>query len=407
MVTGPRGTQARRRSARSVWRNIHLGLALILGGLFAFLGVSGSLLVFHDEIDALLNSELLTRQSDAPRDLPIAGLVATVAAEIGPVRRIDLAVASDGVHRMQVASRDEPSELLEVTMDPASGERLGTRPWRRHLIAVVYDLHYSLLAGRIGRDLVGYSGLALLVSVGSGIYLWWPRHGGFAKALRVKRRAAGARRLYDIHKSVGLPTALLLCVLAFSGVSLQFPETTRAAAVWLLPASPPEADREAPDPSSTNGPTSTNGPSPINDPSSANGPALETALARARTLVPDGRVRRIVMPNAGSDSYRIHLRRPGEVRRSGGLNIVWVNAASGEVEATRLARDYSAADWFLAWQFPLHNGEAAGLTGRWIVFGLGFVPLALYVTGIGIWWKKRRARARRSTSGRALSPFLG
>lgn len=60
---------------------------------------------------------------------------------------------------------------------------------------------------------------------------------------------------------------------------------------------------------------------------------------------------------------------------------------------------YSAAmtpaDTYFAWQFPLHNGEAFGLPGRLVVFVSGLVPCGLYVTGILIWARKRRGRARR------------
>jgi len=51
-------------------------------------------------------------------------------------------------------------------------------------------------------------------------------------------------------------------------------------------------------------------------------------------------------------------------------------------------------DTFLAWQFPLHNGEAFGLTGRIAVFVAGIIPALLYISGIFIWWKKRKGRSR-------------
>jgi uncharacterized iron-regulated membrane protein len=49
----------------------------------------------------------------------------------------------------------------------------------------------------------------------------------------------------------------------------------------------------------------------------------------------------------------------------------------------------------LSWLFPLHNGEAFGLTGRWIMFFAGFTPLLLYVTALRMWWLKRVAHRRR------------
>lgn len=364
-------------SLRSTWRRLHLGLAFCVGGAFAFLGVTGSFLVFYKEIDAFLNPELLTRQSEVREDLPLVDLAELVRKEFGDIQRIDLAGGSNDVHRMRVVPRTDPSVHLEVMVDPAGGGVLGSRPWREHFVSLVYDLHYTLLAGRTGRDIVGYLGAALFASIASGVYLWWPRQGGFAKAFRVKWRANWFRRFFDLHKSVGVSAALLLSTSAFSGIAMQFPETTRTAVEVFLPET---------------------GDSHIEPGSRAlrtEAAGLEIAIARARDFVPDGRVRRILLPNSLSNHYRVYLRRPGEMQRSGGLNLVQVDAATGAVVRVRLARNFSAADWVMAWQFPLHNGEAAGLPGRWLVFCLGFTPLVLWITGIGLWWKKHQTRKRR------------
>lgn len=367
----------RRQRARAVWRNLHLGLALAGGLLFAFLGVTGSMLVFHREIDTLLNPNLLQRQSGG-RDLPVSAVVAMVHEEVGPILRVDVPEGPKGVYRMQVRHTLVQDDRVEVAVDPGSGQILGTRPWRGHLVAQLYDLHSTLLAGRRGKDIVGYTGLALLVSVASGLYLWWPRRGGWRRALRVKRHAPASRRIYDIHKSAGLPAAALLLVSAFSGVTMEFPQAARTVVETLLPSAPSEKCLE----------------------STAVGPEgdqeLERAVAQARATVPEGRIRRILMPNGETDVYRVYLRRPEDVLKSGGLNVVTIDASTGELTHAKTTQDYGAADWLLAWQFPLHNGEAFGMLGRGAIFVLGFVPLTLYVTGLMIWWNKRQASEKRS-----------
>jgi len=113
----------------------------------------------------------------------------------------------------------------------------------------------------------------------------------------------------------------------------------------------------------------------------------------------------VFLPRSDTDVYRIAVRQPGEVRRSGALSGVAVDRYDGEVLAAIDSRESTAADTVLAWQFPLHNGEAFGLTGRIIVFISGLVPTALYVTGAFIWLRKRRSRRLRkqkSAAGRAM-----
>lgn len=371
----------RTRTARSLWRNLHLGLGLIAGLGFAFLGVTGSLLVFYKEIDAALNPELFTRQSSTGERAAVSAVAAAAARETGPVLRIDLPADSNGVVRIQARSRFAPHELREVFVDPGNGQVLGSRAWRSNLVAVTYDLHYTLLAGRSGRDVVGFVGIGLLLSLASGLYLWWPRGIGLRRALHVKRRAAFSRRVYDIHKCAGLPAVVLLSISALSGIAMQFPETTRALVHTLLPAA-----------------TSGMHSKPTPDLSQQDR-GLASAVAEARAMVPDGRIRRILMPNGEAGTYRIYIRRPGEMLRSSGLNIVTIDARTGAVAAVKRTQDYRAADWFLAWQFPLHNGEAFGLAGRFAMFVLGLLPITLYITGLLIWYNKRRARQRGEKRG--------
>ena len=52
----------------------------------------------------------------------------------------------------------------------------------------------------------------------------------------------------------------------------------------------------------------------------------------------------------------------------------------------------TAGDVFDEWLYPLHTGEAFGLTGQFIILMLGLIPLVLYVTGVIRWLQKRRAK---------------
>ena len=47
-----------RAAIRRRWLSVHLYLGLGLGGLFALLGLSGSVLVFYLEVDGLLNPQI-------------------------------------------------------------------------------------------------------------------------------------------------------------------------------------------------------------------------------------------------------------------------------------------------------------------------------------------------------------
>jgi uncharacterized iron-regulated membrane protein len=130
----------------------------------------------------------------------------------------------------------------------------------------------------------------------------------------------------------------------------------------------------------------------------ANGTKLtpEEAIAIAAELFPDAKFDHF-HPANGDGVYEVAFRQPGEVQQSFGRTQVFIEPYTGEVLAVRDPQKFTFADHFIAWQFPLHNGEAFGLVGRLIVFGMGLTPTVLYVTGCIVWWR-RRPRITRSAA---------
>ena len=102
----------------------------------------------------------------------------------------------------------------------------------------------------------------------------------------------------------------------------------------------------------------------------------------------------------GSGWYSVMLQRPGDVAPYGD-HFVYVDLASGDVEALRLADRATAGDRFLAWQFPLHTGLAFGRVGQAVIAITGLAVVALSVTGFYVWWRKWRER--RSAHVRAVA----
>jgi len=58
----------------------------------------------------------------------------------------------------------------------------------------------------------------------------------------------------------------------------------------------------------------------------------------------------------------------------------------------------------LNWLHPLHGGEALGLTGRILAFVAGLVPIALFVTGVFRWQRRRERRTPQRTIGTRGEP---
>jgi uncharacterized iron-regulated membrane protein len=363
---------------RLIWLKIHLYLGLSAGLLFVLLGLTGSVLVFHRAIDAALNADLLTATgSGAPRPLDeIVAAATRVAPPSASLLDVMAPERDNGVFQAYFeATGAAGAQALIVFVHPWTAEVLGTRPPDDHATGVLYGLHATLLLGDSGHFLVGAIGIVALVSLLTGLYLWWPRAGQVRAAFIVKRGAKGYRLLFDLHGVHGIYPFIVLVAVVFSGVYLVFP----ASVTGLVRPFMAVDDFPA-------GLTST--ASPGSRPLSAG-----EAVALAMDRFPGAAFRFATLPSGAGDTYRVVLRQEGEVRKTGGSTVLWIDQYSGEILAVRNPKEFGPGTTFINWQFPVHNGEALGMFGRVLVFLSGFIPLILYVTGFLMWWQKRRARA--------------
>lgn len=364
---------------RRVWLRVHLYLGLALGGLFAVLGLSGSALVFYLELDTLLNPQIAVVQpAVAPSpDAVLQRLQALHPERDGPWR-IEMPLAPD---RPLMARYYDPPETagrgfapLMLTLDPVTLAETSHRFWGDYAMTWLYDLHYTLLAGPAGRSVVGWSGVLLLVSLFTGLALWWPGGKRLTAALKPVLRKGPVRLTYDLHVLGGIYGLVVVLALAFTGVVLALPEIARPLVAAASPLAP-----------GFRGPAGLVGEG---EPALS----LDAALATARLQFPDGELRWVETPGRQGRPISLRFYRPGEPGRRFARNQVWVDPGTGAILAVRDTRQDPAGERFMDWMHPLHNGEAFGLVGRVLACVGGLLPVLLLVTGWLRWRHKRAAR---------------
>lgn len=367
----------RRVRLRRIWLRIHRWLGLTVGAVVVLLGLTGSLLVFDHAIDERLNPALLLSDREGPHidvDRAQAAILDAVPAD-HRLSWLSAPRTDGGVYRGYVGPPGNGFWRL-VSVDPVTAEALGERRLGDNLMSVVYELHRRLLLGPPGETTVGLVGVIVLLSLGTGVYLWWPRLRHLRPALTLKRNASVTRRQYDLHRTHAIYTLPFLAAIVFSGIFMALTPWLEPVVDRVSPLTEPGADVHA-----VRGDAATRiGPS--------------AALSVARTILPEARWTGIGFPAGENDAYKVAFAEDAHPRGSSGRSYVWVDPWHGKVLAVRRWHELSAGDAFMDWQIPLHNGEAFGLAGRWIVFVTGFVPLVLYITGFRIWLLKRRAARR-------------
>lgn len=379
---------SQRQALRRFWLLTHLWLGLGVGLLFALLGLTGSLLVFYPEIDLLLNPGLAASpslQSPIPWTQVESHLRAAHPQRHGPWRLEAPLAADRPLMARYYTPAEKPAESfapLIVTLDPTSLAITSQRFWGDFAVTWLYDLHYSLFLGQTGKTLLGIAGIGMLLSLLSGLYLWWPGPGKRLAALAPRLRAGRVRAVFDLHALAGAYGLILLLAVTVTGVVLELPGTINPLIERFSPLfTPPRLHAGS---------------------SSARRVSPEAALAVAQTRFPGATLRWIETPGDRSDSYRINLWQAGEPSFRFPKTNVWVDAQTGDILAVRDPVEHSGGDTFLAWQHPLHNGEAFGLAGRMLVCASGLVPMLLLTTGLIRW--RQKSRARRATRLRRSVP---
>jgi uncharacterized iron-regulated membrane protein len=366
--------------ARAVLFQIHLWTGLTLGIVLAVLGLSGSVLVYHDELLEMTQAPVPHAQAQGVM-LPLDALLAS-AREKFPAKRANATVmlpeeqGAALLVRFQSGSRPGPQRGTDVYVDPASARVLDVRraPYN-WFIGAMHDLHGRLLIpGREGRQVVGWLGVAMLLLGCSGIVIWWPKRGQWNAGFRIRRNARGYWLYRDLHGAVGIWGLVVFLIVSFSGVAIAFPETMRS--VVTLGAAQPASAFDA-----RNGP----GVEPVKGREPM---GLDAAVALVKAQVPNADVRSISLP-ASDAAWRVAI---GSME-IGPVSTAYVDPWRAKIVAMRNV-SASGADNFMAWQRPLHQGSGWGAVWRILVFLSGLLPSLFVTTGIVMWMKKRRARVR-------------
>ncbi|MDD5033688.1 MAG: PepSY-associated TM helix domain-containing protein [Methylococcaceae bacterium] len=382
--------RVRLKARRKLWLEVHLWLGLVAGAVLVVVGLTGSILVFWQEFDGWLSPDLYrVERAEGVRPLPPTALDEAARTALPEGTKIgwvefprDSEQALNLSYLAPSVSMPGEKDVRQLFIDPFTGTVKGERLWYpadyfsgMPFMALMFKLHYALLMKDYGVVMVGILSVLLIISVLTGLILWWPLTGKWAQALTIKPRASIERFNFDLHKTSGFYTALVMLAVLLSGVSMNLPEYFNTLVEIFSPLSLPERVHSGP----------AGGREPIGW-----GRAAEIIEIR----YPEGHLNSISPPADDAGLYNVCKNGVASMNRFVGYRCVWVDQYSGEILKVLDQTEGSAGDIFLQWQWPLHSGQAFGLTGRILVFLTGLACPVLYVTGLIRWLQKRAAHRR-------------
>lgn len=352
--------------------NVHLYVALAAALFVILMGITGSIMAFEPEIDRLLHRKLAYVTPIDQRTLSFTEISQIVAGAF-PGERIEAYFPSTSPELSCFVSLEKSGA---VYLNPYTGQVLGVRQNKPEILDYVHQLHIRLgwqHQGDPGKKIMSWMGVAMLLLLLSGLFLWWP-----LKRITVQRGAGGRRFWFDLHNTVGIFSLLFLLTLTVTGIMIGFERTTNPLLYKLTGSKPSQMPRTVPAP-----------------PPGAKPVSVDQALEASRSALPGATPFAIIIPEA-KGAYRIALRFP-EDRTPGGRSRVMVDQYTGKVLFSEGSRTSPAGARVAIANRAIHTGDIFGIPSK-TVMSLASLSLVLQAaTGLVMWWKRIRAKKRSSS----------
>ncbi len=362
--------------SRATLLKIHRWVGLALALLLCVQGLTGTLLVFREEIDRLAHPELVV--ASAPSRVPMQQLVETVraAAPEATLQRVRFD-ADDGAAVFVMQGADNRPYLVAV--DPWRGEILrqgGLAAWPMEFL---FRIHDELLAGRTGEIIVSIEGVMLAFLVIAGFIIWWPGRRRLKSGFRVITGQGADRALRTVHRALGASIAIVLLMSGVTGALL----IHRAALQSWLPMVPRPKFSVA-----------TQAGVPLT--------SIDTLYARARREHGSLPLRELRFSGVDGQVIAFYFQdetslRPNATRQY--FYNAYDGTELGRYEPAALPALNTAYDWL----YTIHTGRAARLPGRTLVLAGGMSLIFFVSSGVWLWLSARRQRRARRAKAAVLA----
>ena len=366
---------------------IHSTLALFAFIPLLVICVTGSILVFKHEIDWLLMDDKVRVEPRSER-LPLDRLLADINRAypgyevVGWVQYLDPGRA-DQVYVMEKGT----NEWSFLHLDPYNGTLLSAPvPHEHYFTDWILELHYTFLLHDAGLIITTLFALVLLILGVTGLML----HRRFWKnffTLRWKSRLV----VYfsDLHKMVGLIGAPIFIILAFTG------------AWWNVVSFLHELGEHA---DGHEHPV-------MGNRLYSDVISLDALLQQSQQQIPGFTVTYISFPyEPGTHFYFWGNVPSGNPFASQYSSTTGFDAENGSLLSVSDIRSASLGTKIVDSYRRLHFGDFAGLISRALWALIGLAPLLLTITGLTLWWKRRKqrrlARAKRRTEFTAVADHI-
>ncbi|QNL52680.1 PepSY domain-containing protein [Olivibacter sp. SDN3] len=350
---------------------VHSFTGLLTGIFLLLLGLSGSALVFMQEIDHYTNRELFAVEV---RDTQIGvdriyKIITERYPRLSGIGWLNPEASANEAHDFRLYLNDGnlyTYDLGVITIDPYTGEILREGrydQWQAGMMQWIFQFHFSFHFGMPGTALTAIFGITMLISMLTGLAIY-RKHIWKVLTFRSGIKWKNKRMAFSgVHRVLGVWSLIFNLIIFFTGFWMNLFAFDKQ--VWESKKS-------------------------VNTLNMQVEQSFDTLYARALEIMPNLTKKYVYFPTQPGRSFSIRGSLPGNSCLYGNSNAVHIDVQSGNTEKVVLAEHMSAKDKLRAMVLPLHAGTYGGLVLRWFYVVLGLTPGVLCITGFLLWIRRKK-----------------
>ncbi|MEV4883717.1 PepSY domain-containing protein [Chitinophaga ginsengisegetis] len=355
------------------WFLWHKWTSLVCTVFLLMLCLTGLPLIFHEELDGLLEKQVVAEIPEGARKLSLDSL-AVLAGKQYPAEKIRY-IFWDEKDKNKIifdlaAKPDAPPEGSRYAMLNMYTGAVLDKPTTDGVMDIILKIHINMFLGIGGKLFLGLMGILFVIAIISGVVLY----GRIMKKYdfgMVRKYKSNRLKWLDTHNLIGIVTLTWASVVGLTGVINTLSDVVLA--LWqqgqLKEMVAPYAHQQ---------------------PLTGNLSSLDSAMAVAQKAAPHMEPRIVTYPGtlfSSKHHYAVFMR--GNTSLTSRLLMpALVDAKTGALTDAR------RMPWYVNTLFlsePLHFGDYGGMPLKviWALFDLG--TIIVLITGLYLWFARRKA----------------
>ncbi|AOM76262.1 PepSY-associated TM helix domain-containing protein [Pedobacter steynii] len=383
----------------SAW--LHLWLGLVTGIIMVIVCVTGCLYVFIDEIKAILSPETNVVKQDKPVLTP--SQLSDVAAKLYPDKKVSYAAYQQGkAVTLGLGEGRRGNTMLHI--NPYTGKVIKTEVHEKggtDFFSFVLSGHRFLwLPYKIGRPIVNYSTLIFVITLITGIVLWWPKKWTKStreRSFQIKWGASFKRVNYDLHNVLGFYSLFVVLAIGLTGMVYGI-EWYSKGLYWVTSAGQSLPDYR-----------------------NVQSDSLQVNKFYTPRAAMDLAWKQVISKSPEAQGF--YYGYPDTADAKSTINIYIYPTAGRYYDNRSFAFDRHTLKEFPAhpvydmkfseasfpaklrkMNYDIHVGSILGLPGKFLAFFASLIGASLPITGFVIWWGKRKKKPKNNIAAKSKPP---